>query len=177
MIRRSLAWLAAVGFGFGLTLLATATAVPDEPTKDAASLPSREEAEQRAKILHGAMHDALQITHALYFRDGERLMLPAAAMKDVFKGMEERDGIKLRWLVVEGRAMNIDHEAQDEFEDEAVKALAAGQERYQLAADGVYRFAGPITLGADCLKCHLPNRSSNKDRTAGLLISIPIRGK
>ncbi len=70
--------------------------------------------------------------------------------------------------------MNIDHEPKDEFEKEAAKALASCKNEYELYADGVNRYAGPITLRAECLKCHLPSRSSNKDRTAGLLISMPI---
>ncbi len=56
----------------------------------------------------------------------------------------------------------------------AATALAAGEKEYESASDGSYRFAGPITLGPDCLKCHLPNRRSNKPRTAGLLISMPV---
>lgn len=172
MTRRSLAWLLAAGLA--LTLVGSSAAPPDEPVKDAAPLPSVEEARQRAKLLHGTIHDTLQIVHARYFREGERLMIPAATLKDVFKEVEGRDGVKLRWLVVEGRAMNVDHEPQDEFEEAAARALASGEDRYELSEDGVYRFAGPITLGADCLKCHLPNRSNNDDRTAGLLISMPI---
>src|SRR4051795_1037355 len=103
MTRRSLAWL--IKAGLTLTLLGSASVWPDEPAKDA---PSVEEARQRARLLHGTIHDTLQIVHARYFREGERLMIPAAALKDVFKEMEERDGVKLRWLVVDGRAMNID---------------------------------------------------------------------
>lgn len=157
-----------------LTMVAAAVATPDQPTREAATLPTVAEAGQRAKLLHGTIHDTLQVVHAQYFREGERLMIPAASLKHVFQAMEEREGVELRWLVVEGKAMNIDHNPQDDFEKEAVRVLAAGEEKHEAAADGVYRFAGPITLGADCLKCHLPSRSSNKSRTAGLLISMPV---
>jgi hypothetical protein len=166
MTRRSLAWLAAAGLT--LTLLGSAAVLPSKDT------PSVEEARQRARLLHGTIHDTLQVVHARYFREGDRLAIPADALKDVFKGVEERDGVELRWLVVDGRAMNIDHEPQDEFEKEAARALASGKDEHELSADGVYRYAGPITLRAECLKCHLPSRSSNKSRTAGLLISIPV---
>lgn len=73
--------------------------------------------------------------------------------------------------------MNIDHNPKDDFEKEAAKALASGKDEHELSADGLYRYAGPITLGAECLKCHLPSRTSNKSRTAGLLISIPVGKK
>jgi hypothetical protein len=169
MTRRSLAWLIAAGLT--LTHLGSASVLPDEPANDA---PSVAEARQRARLLHGTIHDTLQIVHARYFREGERLAIPAAALKVVFKEVEGRDGVKLRWLAVDGRAMNIDHEPKDEFEKEAARALASGKDEHDLSADGVYRYAGPITLRAECLKCHLPGRSSNKSRTAGLLISMPV---
>ena len=65
-------------------------------------------------------------------------------------------------------------DSQDEFEKLAARALAAGEPEHEAVSGGTYRFAGPITLRAECLKCHLPSRSSNKSRTAGLLISIPV---
>ena len=90
------------------------------------------------------------------------------------QNVAERSGVRLRWLVVEGRAMNVDHNPRDAFEKDAARALASGEDEHEAAADGVYRRAGPVTLGAECLKCHLPGRTSNKGRTAGLLISMPI---
>ena len=33
--------------------------------------------------------------------------LPAATLKDVFAELEEEEGIKLRWLAVDGKAMNV----------------------------------------------------------------------
>jgi hypothetical protein len=30
-------------------------------------------------------------------------------------------------------------------------------------------------LSSECLKCHLPNRTSTKDRAAGLVITMPVR--
>jgi hypothetical protein len=159
----------------GSTLvLLSAAVVPQEGADEAAPPPSVAEARQRARLLHGTLHDTLQVVHARYFREDEGLVIPAASLKDVFAEIEARDGIKLRWLVVDGRAMNIDHDPKDEFEKQAARALAAGEAEHEAIADGSYRFAGPITLKAECLKCHLPSRSSNKSRTAGLLISIPV---
>lgn len=38
-----------------------------------------------------------------------------AILKDVFAEIDEEQQIKLRWLVVEGQAMNTDHNPQDTF--------------------------------------------------------------
>jgi hypothetical protein len=70
--------------------------------------------------------------------------------------------------------MNIDHSPQDDFEKNAAKALSAGQEEYERAEDGVYRRAGVIRLTSECLKCHLPSRTSTRERAAGLIISMAI---
>ena len=35
--------------------------------------------------------------------------------------------------------------------------------------------AAPITLTNHCLKCHVPDRKSTEDRTAGLIISMPVQ--
>ena len=172
MTRRLLAWTIAAGLTS--TLSVAAAVLADEPATDAAPPPSVAEARQRARLLHGTIHDTLQVAHARYFREGERLMIPAASLKHVFQSIADRDGVKLGWLVVDGRAMNIDHNPRDEFEKEAAKALASGKDEYEVAADGIYRHAGSITLKAECLKCHMPSRSSNKSRTAGLVISIPV---
>jgi Protein of unknown function (DUF3365) len=162
--------------GFALTLLGTGATPPDEPTKAAATAPrpSASEARERAKLLHGTIHDALQIVHSRYFREDEGLPIPAAAFRLVFQGMAERNGVELHWLAVDTKAMNIDHKPRNEFEKEAVDVLVSGKEEHELAADGVYRHVGPITLGSECLKCHLPGRSSNKSRLAGLVITMPI---
>ena len=95
-------------------------------------------------------------------------------MKEVFADVERQQGIQLRWLAVEGQAMNTDHKPRDEFEHAAVKALAAGKPSYEHIENGEYRRVGPITLSNQCLKCHVPDRKSTEDRTAGLIIAIPV---
>lgn len=167
MTRRPLFYLA--GAGLAMTLLGAAAMLPRAGTS-----PSVAEARQRARLLHGTIHDTLQVVHARYFREGERLAIPAAAMRDVFDAIEDRHGVTLRWLVVDGSAMNIDHKPQDAFEKDAAEALASGKPEHEHATADLYRYAGPITLRAECLKCHLPSRSSNQERTAGLLISMPV---
>lgn len=172
MTLRPTAWL--IVAGSALMFLGPKAVPSDGPTKQTTPAPTVDEARQRARLLHETVHDTLQIVHAQYFEDNAGQILPAASLKNVFQAVEENNGVKLRWLVVEGRAMNIDHNPKDDFEKEAAKALTSGQGEYERFANGVYRYAGPITLRAECLKCHMPNRSSNKERTAGLLITMPV---
>ncbi|MEZ6132932.1 MAG: DUF3365 domain-containing protein [Planctomycetaceae bacterium] len=132
-------------------------------------------AKLQAAALHEAMHSALRVTHDRFYREDEGLPIPAATLKEVFADLKQKQNITLRWLVVEGQAMNTDHVAQDDFEREAVAALKSGRPHLDKVQDGIYRRAGPITLSNHCLKCHVPDRRSTDDRTAGLLISIPIQ--
>jgi hypothetical protein len=148
-----------------------------EPVASDKALPSVDQARRQAEILHDTLHSTLQIVHHRYYREDEGLRLPAATLKEVFAELEQRQGIKVRWLAVEGQAMNTDHNPQDEFEHEAVKSLKADKPFYEQSANGHYRRAGPITLTNHCLKCHVPDRKSTEDRTAGLLISIPVQGQ
>lgn len=165
-----------------VSLLATSyelKAVPPETAQPqarpvSAPLPSAKEARQQADVLHEAVHAALQVVHHEYYREDEGLTIPAATLKKVFQELESRKKIKLHWLAVDAKAMNSDHLPQDEFERDAVTALAAGNEAHEIVDGGVYRHAGPITLTSECLKCHLPNRKSNQNRLAGLVIEIPL---
>gem|GEM_PF-866295 len=164
--------LALVGLCAKAQTQAEAPQAPAERPK-----PSVAEARERARILHESFHDTLQVMHGQYFREDEGLMIPAASLKLVFERMAERDGVELRWLAVNTKAMHLDHQPRDDFEREAVKVLTAGQKQHELTAKGVYRRAGPITLKAECLTCHLPSRTSNASKLAGLLISIPVDEK
>lgn len=152
-------------------------AAKNQPEDEAAGriLPSVDEARGQAELLHDAMHSTLQLVHHEYYREDEGLTIPAALLKDVFAEIAEARQVKLRWIAVNAPAMNIDHAAADEFEKDAVKALTAGKSHIDSVEAGVYRRAAAITLHAECLKCHLPNRTSTKPRTAGLVISLPIR--
>ncbi len=131
-------------------------------------------ARRQAGILHRTMSSALRVTHDRYYVEDEGLPIPAAVLKEVFADIKKEQNITLRWLVVEGQAMNTDHKAQGDFEKAAVKALKSGKKVYEQTTEGVFRRAGAITLENHCLKCHVPDRRSTRDRTAGLLISIPV---
>jgi hypothetical protein len=138
---------------------------------------SLEEARRQATILHTAMHAALQVVHHRYYREDEGLPIPAATLKDVFAELEQEEKVTLRWLAVDGQVMNSDHKARTPFETEAVAALKAGKKDFEREENGLFRRAGSITLTNHCLKCHMPDRKSTANRTAGLIIAIPIKQK
>lgn len=175
----------AIAIGLLLGMMAV-TAIPADETdksgKEAGSrvaaelqpAPTEQEAQGRARLLHEAFHATLQYVHHEYYREDEQLPLPAATLERVFKEVATRQHVKLRWLAVNAQAMNVEHSARDDFENASVAALAAGKPEFARVEQGVYRHAGAITLSSECLKCHVPGRTSNKDRTAALVISIPL---
>jgi hypothetical protein len=136
---------------------------------------SIDEARGRARLLHETVHATLHYVHHAYFREDEGLKIPAATLEDVFKELESAHKVRLRWLAVNTRAMDIDHEPGDDFEKAAVKAIAGGAEYHETQEDRTYRFAGSITLASECLSCHLPARNSNDPRAAALAIAIPMQ--
>ncbi|MCA9012463.1 MAG: DUF3365 domain-containing protein [Planctomycetaceae bacterium] len=133
-----------------------------------------EEARRQSKVLHSTIHSTLRVVHDRYYREDEALPIPAAAMGEIFKDIESIEHVKLRWLAVDGQAMNTDHVTKDSFETEAVKALKAGKLFHEEATERTNRRVASVTLSNHCLKCHIPDRQSTKDRTAGLIISVPI---
>lgn len=132
------------------------------------------EARQQAELLHSTLHSSLRVIHDRYYKEDEGLPIPAAILGEVFRDVEAEQGVKLRWLAVEGLAMNSDHKPADEFERRAVEKLKAGEKAHEITLDGLYRRAAPITLSGHCLKCHMPDRKSTRDRVAGLIIAIPV---
>ena len=132
------------------------------------------EARRQAEILHSTLHSSLRVIHDRYYTEDEGLPIPAAILGEVFRDVEAEQHVKLRWLAVEGLAMNSDHKPADEFERKAAEKLKAGERSHEITGDGVYRRAAPITLSSHCLKCHMPDRKSTRDRVAGLIISIPV---
>ena len=145
-----------------------------EPSSQDMPRATSPQARRQAEILHTSIHAMLQVVHDRYYREDEGLPIPAAIMGDVFEEIETEQNVKLRWLAVEGLAMNTDHLPQDDFETDAVRLLKSGEKSHELSSDGLYRRAAPITLSSHCLKCHMPDRKSTADRKAGLIISIPV---
>ncbi len=138
---------------------------------------SVQEARGRARLLQETIHATLQIVHREYFREDEHLTIPSRTMKRVFRELKRRCNVDLHWVVINAQAMDVDHKPRNDFEKKAAAAIASGKSEYEQVSDGVYRHVGAITLASECLKCHLPNRTSTEDRAAGLVITMPIKEK
>ena len=130
------------------------------------------EARSRARLLHETIHGTLQIVHRDFFDEDDAHAIPSASLEDVFHELATHYNIELKWLIVDTDVVNVDHQPEDEFEKAAVKAL---QNYHEAVEANRYRFAGSIRLASQCLKCHVKHRTSTEDRTAGLLIAMPIR--
>ncbi|WP_417848493.1 c-type heme family protein [Thalassoglobus sp.] len=157
------------------------SATADEPAKAASEEGSPQktksvvEARQQAKLLHETVHGMLQIVHRDFFDEEESLKIPSASFEEVFEELKHAQGVSMRWISVNTEAMNVDNEPKSKFEKDAVKALITGKEEYESATDEVFQYVGTVRLSSRCLKCHVPRRSNNKDRAAGLVISIPLK--
>lgn len=132
------------------------------------------EADARARLLHETIHGAIQIVHRDFFDEDNPGAIPSASLEDVFASLAESYQVELKWLIVETDVLNVDHQPKDDFEREAVKALRKGETHYAEVQQDRYRFAGPIRLASQCLKCHVKQRLTTEDRTAGLSISMPL---
>lgn len=135
---------------------------------------SIDEARARARLLHQTIHGTLQVMHRDFFDPDDQSKIPSASLESMFDELARTQQVKIRWLGVNAKTMNIDHEPNDEFERNAVNALSAGNPEFESVENNRYRFAGNIVLHNVCLKCHVPNRTSLEDRSAGLAITIPL---
>ena len=145
----------------------------ETPSEKHDRIPTALEARERAALLHEFVEDTLLAVHHHYYCEDDGMLLPATTMRGVFEKFGQSRGIQLRWLAVDAEPMNVEHTAKDNFERAAVKALKSGEEFYETVSADEYRYAGPIVLTSECLKCHVPNRTSVKDRLAGLVIRMP----
>jgi hypothetical protein len=162
-------------------LLLAAVAGSDEPPAasapqkpDTAGLPSVEEATARARLLHAAFDGVLRVMHRDFFRKGDNKAIPSESLQDVFKTMAEENGVTLRWLASEETIMNVDHKAQDAFDEAALKAVKSGQSEHNAVEKDTLRYAGVIVLENQCLKCHVPERKTLENRFAALEILMPV---
>lgn len=163
-------------------LLATGMrAGPDEALEpidpDAIRPATVEEARGRALLLHEAIHGSLEVMHRDFFDPDDRHRIPSASLEDVFDALGRTWNVRITWLGVNAKTMDIDHEPQDDFEKKAVAALASGKNEFEAVEGNLYRRVGVIPLHNRCLKCHVPNRTSLEDRAAGLAISMPFGKK
>jgi hypothetical protein len=149
---------------------------PSRPVSNPSIPPPRSaiEARVRAQMLHEMVRGTLQVMHRDFFDEDETHMIPSASLEDVFHEMGKSYDVRMKWLIVNTDIVNVDHVAETEFEKDAVKALAKGEPFAEATTSDRYQFAGPIRLGSQCLKCHVKRRTSTEDRTAGLVITMPL---
>ena len=133
----------------------------DKPEVSEEDFPANaDEARGRARWMHEAIHGSLQVMHRDFFGNGEDdLSLPSQSLEDVFQQMTESWGIEMRWLGVNA-TKDTDHEPQDKFEKDAAKAIAAGESEFFAVERGKFRYVGMIRLQNECLKCHVPHRTT-----------------
>lgn len=134
-----------------------------------------EVARDRAKLMHRIYTATLDVIHERYFH-GDRAMVPARALEDVFYEMQRQSGVQARWIAVNVKPMSVDHEAESEFEKRAAKEIAAGKLHAEVVDGGYYRRAGAIPLTSGCISCHdgFFRKPSTKPKFAALVISVPV---
>lgn len=171
---------ACLASGFGMLAVAgdgppsPATAVP-AASATAPGVEAVVESRLRSRLLHETIHGSLQVMHRDFFRNGDdRTPIPSESLEDVFAELERTWQVKVRWLAVDAKALNAAHRPATPFDELAVKAITDGGEMFEASADGVYQYAGKINLGNQCLKCHVPDRTSLTDRKAAVVISMPL---
>ena len=133
-------------------------------------------ARDRARVMHEIYVATLDVIHHRYFH-GDRAIIPARAMEDVFAQMKAQSAVEARWISVNLRAMSLNHEPKTPFEKRAAEALATGQPTFDAVEDGYYRHAGSIAMADGCVSCHggFFREQSKTPRFAGLVISIPLK--
>ncbi|WZO96608.1 DUF3365 domain-containing protein [Isosphaeraceae bacterium EP7] len=137
-----------------------------------------EQARDRAKLMHTIYASTLEALHHHYFRKGNSI-LPARAMEDVFDELAEQSKIQSRWIAVTTKAMSLDHQAESDFELEAVRQIASGKGEFERVEKDYYQRAGAIPLTAGCVGCHagFSVRQTKSPNFAGLVIRIPLNSK
>lgn len=134
-----------------------------------------ETARDRAENMADVYESTLEMLHHRYFHR-DRSLLPARAMEDIFADMKRRTKIEARWISVNTRAMNIDHEPDTDFEKQAAREIAAGKPSFEAVEEKMYRRVSAIPLKSGCVGCHAGSfaASSKTPRFAGLVVSIPL---
>ncbi len=135
-----------------------------------------DKARDRAKLMHDIYAATLEVMHDRYFH-ADKTIIPARAMEDVFSEMQRQSKVEARWIAVSFKPMNINNEAESDFEKRAKKEIATGKSEVETIENGFYRRVGAIPLGTNCISCHAGffRKVPTKPRFAGLVINIPIR--
>lgn len=146
-----------------------------EAAADAQS-PAVVSARERAQTLHAVYAATLEAMHDHYFH-GERAMVPARALEDVFADIAREQKIEARWISVNTKAMSINHEPKTDFEVLAAAALGKGAKEFERVDKDVYQRAGVIRLADSCVACHTGFFATppKTPRVAGLVIRVPLK--
>ncbi|QDU27210.1 hypothetical protein ETAA8_22950 [Anatilimnocola aggregata] len=133
-------------------------------------------ARDRAKLMYDIYAATLDTMHERYFH-GDRAIVPAHAMEDIFAEIKRQSKVEARWISVNMKPMSINHEPKTEFEKRAAKEIASGKAEVDIVEDGYYRRVGAIPLGDGCISCHggLFQQPSKSPKFAGLIISVPVK--
>lgn len=135
---------------------------------------SIEAARIRAQLLHETIHGSLQVIHRDFFEEERSRKLPSQSLQDVFGELQRKHGIVVRWITVDADEMTSDHRPAGNAELEAVEKLKAGETSHEVVTAEALHFVGRIPLSSQCLKCHVKLRNSNRERSSGLSIRIPL---
>ena len=132
-------------------------------------------ARERAKVMHDLYAVTLEVMHERYFH-GDRAMVPARALEDVFTEIKRQSRTEARWISVNMKPMSVSHEPKTVFEKRAAEEITAGKSAFEVIENGVYRRAGAIPLTGECVSCHegFFKESTKTPKFAGLIISVPL---
>lgn len=177
-MRRLLFWSLGVVGGLACLWLSASigSAEPDASGKSAdGGRVSVEVARDRAKVMHDVYAATLDVIHERYFH-GDRAMVPARALEDVFEQIRGRSKVEARWISVSFKPMGLNHEPKSDFEKKAAEDLAKGKPEIEVVEDGYYRRAGAILFTEGCISCHAGffKTPSKTPKFAGLVISVPV---
>lgn len=164
-------------FTAALLLVHPMQAESPEKAKPAAAV-SVGVARDRAKVMHELYSATLDVMHDRYFH-GERAIVPARALEDVFAEISRQSKVEANWISVNTKAMSLNHEPKTDFEKKAARELSAGKDDLESVEGGFYRRAAPILLHESCVSCHTAffAQVPKTPRFAGLIISIPVKAK
>ncbi len=180
-----------VAISLAFSLIGAFTAWGEDPTaSESEPSPSRAEdaeakgpeplsladARHRAKVMHDVYAATLEVMHHRYFH-GDRAVVPARAMEDIFEAIKEQSKVEARWISVNMSPMSVTHKPSTEFEKRAAEEISSGKPHAEVIEEGYYRRAGAIPLTGGCVTCHggFFRPSTSKPKFAGLVISIPVR--
>jgi len=110
------------------------TSAEPPPEKEASaggdSLPTLAAARDQARLLYRAYSTTLGVLHDHYFH-GDRAIVPARAMEDVFDEMETSSRVQARWISVNTNAMSVSHEPRSDFEKKAAAEISSGKREWE----------------------------------------------